>query len=127
MISPESCQRRCSMCTNLSSLAKIMDWQTFQTVLKATVRHLMQVNMPECFLNPIEDTKPQMSTEKQMEKVQNMILPKHNMVAMEWQPKNRSTRILAAAVLLKLNHKFFNAGTAKQACELFKVQAKQLS
>ena len=58
-----------SMCTNLSSLAKIMDWQTFQMVLKATVRPLMQVNMPEHFLNPIEDTKLQMSAEKQMEKV----------------------------------------------------------
>ena len=116
-----------SMCTNLSSLAKIMDWQTFQMVLKATVRPLMQVNMPECFLNPIEDTKLQMSVEKQMEKVQNMILPRHNMVAMEQQPKNGSTRILVAVVWLKLNCKFFNAGTAKQACELFKVQVKQLS
>ena len=49
------------------------------------------------------------------------------MAAMECQPKNGSTRIITAAVSLKMNHKFFNEGTAKQACELFKVQAKQLS
>ena len=46
-----------SMCTNLSSLAKIMAQQTFQMLLMATVRPLMQVNVPEHFLNPIEDTK----------------------------------------------------------------------
>ena len=46
---------------------------------------------------------------------------------MEHQLKNGSTRILAAVVWLKMNHKFFNKGMAKQACELFKVQAKQLS
>ena len=52
------------MCANLSSLAKITDQQTFQMVLKATVRPLMQVNMPEHFLNPVEDTKPQTSVGK---------------------------------------------------------------
>ena len=50
-----------SMCANLSSLAKITDQKTFQTVSKATVRPLMQVNVPEHFLNPVEDMKPQMS------------------------------------------------------------------
>ena len=81
----------------------------------------MQVNVLECFLNPVEDTKPQTSAEKQMKKIQNMILPKHNMPAMEHQLKNGSTRILVAAIWLKMNHKFFNEGTAKQACEMFKV------
>ena len=38
-----------SMCVNLSSLAKITDWGTFQMVLKATVRPLMQINVPEHF------------------------------------------------------------------------------
>ena len=43
------------------------------------------------------------------------------------QPRNGSTRILAAAIWLKFNRKFFSEGTAKEACELFQVRAKQLS
>ena len=58
-----------SLCANLSLLAKIMDQETFQMILKATVRPLMQVNILECFLNLVEDTKPQTSAEKQIDKV----------------------------------------------------------
>ena len=43
------------------------------------------------------------------------------------KPKNGPTHILAAAVWLKLNRKYFNEGTAKEACERFEVRAKQLS
>ena len=79
----EAHTRMSSMCANLSLLAKIMDQETFQMVLKATARPLMQVNIPEHFLNQVEEMKPQTLVEKQMEKDQNAILPKHNMAAME--------------------------------------------
>ena len=46
---------------------------------------------------------------------------------MDRQLYNGPTRILLTAVWLKLNRKFFSEGTAKEACELFKVRAKQLS
>ena len=41
--------------------------------------------------------------------------------------KNGPMRILAAAVWLKLKRKYFSVGTAKEACELFQVRAKQVS
>ena len=37
------------------------------------------------------------------------------------------TCILAVAVWLKMSRKYFNEGTAKEACERFDVSAKQLS
>ena len=52
-------------------------------VLKSMVRPLMQINVPEHFLNLVEDAKPQTTAEKQIEKVHNTILLKHNTVAME--------------------------------------------
>ena len=56
-----------------------------------------------------------------------MILPALNVPCLAHKPKNGPTRILAAAVWLKLNHKYFNEGTAKEACDRFEVRAKQLS
>ena len=37
------------------------------------------------------------------------------------------TRLLAAAVWLRLKCKYFNGGTAKEMCTAFEVRAKQLS
>ena len=110
-----------SCCADLSSLAKITDRETLHLVMKATIHPLIQFNVPEKFLNLVEDVKQKTSEEKLQEKLKKVLLPKHNTVAMARQPRNGSTRILAAAVWLKFNRKFFLEGTAKEACELFQV------
>ena len=56
-----------------------------------------------------------------------MILPTSNAPCLAHEPKNGPTHVLAVAVWLKLNHKYFNEGTAKEACDCFEVRAKQLS
>ena len=56
-----------------------------------------------------------------------MILPTPNAPCLAHKPKNGPTHILAVVVWLKLNRKYFNEGTAKEACNQFKVRAKQLS
>ena len=68
-----------------------------------------------------------MTEEERWEKVQKMVLPVSNALCLAHEPKNGPTCILAAAVWLKLNHKCFNEGTAKEACDRFEVRAKQLS
>ena len=85
------------------------------------------MNIPEGFLNPIMDKKPQTSEEKLAEKVEKTILPRHKSACWKHELKNGPTRILAAAIWLKLNRKYFNTGMVKEACELFQVRAKQLS
>ena len=49
------------------------------------------------------------------------------LASLAWEPWYRPTWLLAAAVWLCLKCKFFNGGTAKEACTTFEVQAKQLS
>ena len=116
-----------TVAVNFSSLAKVMDQDTLKTMMKSAVRPLIQMNIPEGFLNPITDKKPQTSEEELAEKVEKTVLPMHNLACWKHEPKNRLTRILAAAVWLKLKRKYFNTGTVKEACDLFKVRAKQLS
>ena len=117
-----------SVCANISALAKITNKTTLLTIINEAVRPLVQINIPEGFLNPVEDRWPKMTEEEERwEKVQKMVLPVLNALCLSHKPKNSPTHILAAAVWLKLNHKYFNEGMAKEACDRFEVRAKQLS
>ena len=117
-----------SVCTNISALAKITDRAMLHTVINGAVRPLVQINIPEGFLNPVEDRRPKTTEEERWEKVQKTILPMHQMHH-AWPTNQRMapTHVLAVAVGLKLNCKYFNEGTAKEACNRFEVRAKQLS
>ena len=115
------------MAADFGFLAKMSDRQTLHTVMNAAICPLVQVNVPEKCLNLIIDPVLKMMEEQRMEKLEKMILPLHNAACIKHKPKNGPTHILAAAVWLKLKWKFFNTGTAKEACELFEVHAKQLS
>ena len=116
-----------SVCTNISALAKITDKTTLLTVINGAIRPLVQINIPEGFLNPVEDRRPKTTEEERWEKVCKMVLPVSNSPCLAHEPKNGPTQILAAVVWLKLNHKYFNEGMAKEACDRFEVRAKQLS
>ena len=116
-----------SVCANISALAKFTDKTTLHTIINGAIRPLVQINIPEGFLNPVEDRRPKTTEEERWEKVWKTVLPTSNTPCLAHEPKNGPTHILAAAVWLKLNRKYFNEGTAKEACDRFKVSAKQLS
>ena len=116
-----------SVCANISALAKITDRVTLHTVINGAVWPLVQINIPEGFLNPVEDRRPKTTEEERWEKVQKMILPTSNAPCLAHEPRNGPTCVLAAAVWLKLNCKYINEGMAKEACNQFKVREKQLS
>ena len=115
------------VCANISVLAKITNKTTLQTVINGAVRPLVQIHIPEGFLNPVEDKRAKMTEEERCEKVRKMVLPIPNAPCLAHEPKNGPTHILAAAVWLKLSWMYFNEGTAKEVCERFEVRAKQLS
>ena len=104
---------RSSVCANISALAKITDKTTLLTVINGAIRPLVQINIPEGFLNPVEDRRPKTTEEERWEKVHKMVLPMSNSPCLAHKLKNSPTRILAAAVWLKLNCKYFNEGMAK--------------
>ena len=115
------------VCANISALAKITDRVMLHTVINGAVRPLMKINIPEGFLNPVEDRWPKTTEEERQEKVRKTILPVANTPCLAHEPRNGPTRVLAVAVWLKLNCKYFNEGMAKEACDWFDVRAKQLS
>ena len=114
------------VCANVSVLAKVTDKATLLSVINRAVHPLVQLNIPEGFLNPVEDKWAKTTEEERREKVRKMVLPIPNAACLAHEPSNGPTCILAAAVWLKMSRKYFNEGTAKEACERFDVRAKQL-
>ena len=88
-------------------------------VMKATTRPMIQVNIPECYLSPVQDPPLKTTAEECLSRLEKVILPRPASLAQE--PWYGPTRLLAAAVWLCLKHKFFNGGTAKEACTTFEV------
>ena len=115
------------VCANITALAKITDKTTLMSVINGAVWPLVQINIPEGFLNPVEDKKVKTTKEEKRDKVRKTVLPVPNATCLKHEPRNGLTHILTAAVWLKMSQKYFNEGTVKEACELFNVQAKQLS
>ena len=58
-----------SVCANISALAKITDRVTLHTVINGGVQPLVQINIPEGFLNPVEVRRPKTTEEERWEKV----------------------------------------------------------
>ena len=110
---------------NISSLAKIADPETFDMVMKAAARPVIQVNVPEHYLSLVQDPPPKTTAEECLSWLEKVILPWPASLTQE--PQYGPTRLLAAAVWLPLKCKFFNSGTTKETCTTFEVQAKQLS
>ena len=115
------------VCANVAALAKITDKTTLMSVINGVVWLLVQINIPEGFLNPVEDKKVKTTEEEKRDKVRKTVLLIPDATCLKHEPRNGLTHILMAAVWLKMSRKYFNEGTVKEACELFNVRAKQLS
>ena len=109
------------VCANISALAKVMDKATLLSVINGAVLPLVQLNIPEGFLNPVEDKKAKMTEEEKREKVRRMFLPIPNAPCLAHEPQNGPTHILTVAIWLKMSRKYFNERTVKEACEHFDV------
>ena len=114
-----------SFVANISSLVKIANPETFDMVMKAVARPMIQVNIPEHYLSLVQDPPPKTTAEECLSRLEKVILPWPASLTQE--PWYRPTRLLAAAVWLCLKCKFFNGSTTKEACTTFEVRAKQLS
>ena len=114
-----------SFAANMSSLAKITNPETFNMVMKAAARPMIQINVPERYLSLVQDPLLKMTAEEWLSQLERVLLPQ--VASLAWEPQYRPTWLLAAAVWLHLKHKFFSSGTTKEACTMFEVWAKQLS
>ena len=114
-----------SFVANMPSLAKIADPKTFDMVMKAAARPMIQINVPEHYLSLVQDPPLKMTAEERLSQLERVLLPRAASLA--WELWYRPTQLLAAAIWLHLKHKFFNGSMAKEACTMFEVWAKQLS
>ena len=86
---------------------------------------MIQINILECYLSPVQDPPPKMTAEECLSQLEKVLLPQ--LASLTWEPQYRPTQLLAAVVWLHLKCKFFNGSTTKEACTTFEVWAKQLS
>ena len=64
-----------SFAANMSLLAKICDPETFDMVLKAAARPMIQINILEHYLSPVEDPPLKMTTEERLTWLEKVLLP----------------------------------------------------
>ena len=95
----------------LSALAKTCDDKSFRTILNASTRPLVQVNIPPKFLNPIIEDKLALEGKEYRNKLRQMLLPQERNSLLRKEARNNATRLLAALVYIKFKKCYLNKGT----------------
>ena len=88
---------------------------------------MVQLMIPECFLDPIWDPDADTSRDTMMHKIEWDLLPKGDKPILVKEPDNGPTRLLCAVLWIKLSRLFLNKGTQKEATTIFCMTEKQLS
>ena len=112
---------------NIAALTRMANAETLDTVLRAAVRPLVQINWPEKYLSLTADPKPIPPEEERKQKIITNLLPNSEAIQIRNKPKNNPTRLLAAVTYFKLKRLFLYEGTMKETEERFHVHSKQLS
>ena len=112
---------------NLSLIGKIVNAETFCMILKASIRPMVQLTIPECFLDPIWDPNADTLRDTMTCKIEWDLLPKGDKLILAKEPDNGPTRLLCAVLWIKLSKLFLNKGMQKEATMIFCVREKQLS
>ena len=63
-----------SFAANISSLAKIANPETFNMVMKAAAQPMIQVNITEHYLSPVQDPPPKTTAEEHLSQLEKVIL-----------------------------------------------------
>ena len=64
-----------SFVANMSSLAKITNPETIDMVMKAAARPMIQINIPEHYLSPVQDPPLKMTAEERLSQLERVLLP----------------------------------------------------
>ena len=69
-----------SFAANMLSLAKITDPEIFDMVMKAAARLMIQINIPEHYLSPVQDPPPKTTAEERLTWLEKVLLPKQHLL-----------------------------------------------
>ena len=99
---PEAMAHASTAAANISALRKITDPQMFDLVLKAAARPLVQINILERYLSPVQDPKPDYTADEVRQKLEKKLLPHSDSSSIVHESRNSPTRLLVAALWLWL-------------------------
>ena len=109
---------------NLSSLAKVADHETLKLVMKSAVWPLIQMNVPEGFLDPVKDKEPQTSEQELAEKVKKTILPRHKSCMFQTWTKEWANKDLGCGSVAQAQKEVFFDGYGKRSMWALPSQSK---
>ena len=89
-----------SFAANMSLLVKICDPETYDMVLKVTARLMIQVNVPECYLSPVQDPPKDNCRREIGTSREGFASPGANVACLAKEPRFEPTRLLTAAIWL---------------------------
>ena len=112
-------------CGLLGRLSRTMRPDQLMTVIKASIRPLIQLNA----LAPIETApkKPPELPDDQADRVKMMLAPDPMAPLLKKEKTNSATRLLAAMYSFKILNKFGGGTTQRQILEEYQVKPKQLA
>ena len=95
---------------HFSSLAKITDTETLHLVMNAAIWSLVQLNLPEKFLNLVADPVPMMMEEQRRAKVERTIVPRHDVACMKHKLKNGTNTNPCCSSVVETEEKILQSG-----------------
>ena len=101
------------VCANISALAKVTDKTTLLAIINGAVRPLVQLNIPEGFLNLMEDRWAKTTEEERWEKVRKMVSTHPKCTLPGPQTKERPHPHISSGSLAEDEQKVFQWGDSQ--------------
>ena len=114
-------------CGLLSRLSRTLKPAQLLTIIKASIRPLIQLNTLTTLETPSTQEKLQELPDEQQERVKLMLTPDPQASLLHKEKVNSATRLLTATYTFKILNKFRASTTQKQMQGTYLVKPKQLS
>ena len=116
-----------TVCGLLSRLSRTLKPEQLLTIIKASIRPLIQLNALTTLETSSTSKKPQELPDEQPERVKLMLNPDPQASLPQKEKSNSATRLLAVTYMFKILNKFGPSTTQKQLQEDYLIKPKQLS
>ena len=114
-------------CGLLGRLSRTLKPDQLLTIIKASIRPLIQLNVLTTLDTSTTPKKPPELPQEQPERVKLMLTPDPRASLLCIEKINNATRLLAATYTFKILNRFGHGTTQRQIQEDYQVKAKQLS
>ena len=116
-----------TVCGLLSRLSRKLKPEQLLTIVKASIRPLVQLNTPIALETLCKTKEPQELLDEQTERVKILLPPDPQATLLQREKPNSATRLLAATYAYKILNKFGPGTTQRGLQEIYQVKAKQLA